>query len=98
MLCSGLRSASPWFNYRPADGPFFVRFSMIFFCIPHRILWGNKSRMMRLVGHVLHIGRIEMRTTEDKKLVGRPWRRRENTIKMYLKDVGSQVMKLIRLV
>jgi hypothetical protein len=91
MSCSGLRSASPWFNYRPTDGPFCIMFSVIFFCIPQRILWGERIGEDEICGACAtycenrNAYRVLVRKTEDNKLVGRPRRRWENNIKMYLK-------------
>jgi hypothetical protein len=60
-----------------------------------------KSRRMRYVGHVLHIGEIRgvygvlMGKLEGKRPLGRPWLRWEDNIKMDLQEMGCQGMDWI---
>jgi len=62
-----------------------------------------KSRRMRWAGHVARMGerrgiyRILMRKPEGKRQLGRPRRRWENNIKMYLQEVGCGDMDCIKL-
>ena len=54
-----------------------------------------KSRRMRLAGHVARMGqgrgvhRVLMGKPEGKRPLGRPRRRWEDNIKMYLQEVGG---------
>jgi len=103
MSCSGLRSVSPWFNYRPADGPFCVRFFRDFLLYSSSNIVGEQIEDDDISGACAtcwenrNAYRVLVRTTEDKKVVVRPRRRWENNIKIYLKEMGSQVLKWIRL-
>jgi len=59
------------------------------------IVWVVKSRKMRWPGHVARMGegrgvqRDLVGKPEGKRPLGRPRRRRENNIKMYLREVGG---------
>jgi len=50
-------------------------------CTPHPILWGDKTRRMRWVGHVARFGeergvyRVLVEKPEGKRPLGRPRRR-----------------------
>ena len=62
-----------------------------------------KSRRMRWVGHIARtddrrgVNSILVGKPERKKLLGRPRRRWEDNIKMYIKEVGCRVMDWIEL-
>jgi len=59
------------------------------------IVWVIKSRRMRCVGHVAHIGkrrgvyRVLVGKPEGKRPLGRPWHKWEDNIKMDFQEVGS---------
>jgi hypothetical protein len=62
-----------------------------------------KSRMMRWVGHVARMGemrnsyKILVRKPEVNRLLGRPERRREDNIKMDVRERGLEVVDWIHL-
>jgi len=66
-------------------------------------VWMIKSRRMRLVGHVAHMGerrgiyRVVVGKPEGKRSLGRPRHRWEDNIKMDLKEVGCGYMDWIEL-
>ena len=70
----------------------------------HINVWVIKSRRMRWVGHVSHMGerrgiyRILVGNPEAKRLLGRPRHRWEDNIKMDLQEVGYGGMDWIELV
>jgi hypothetical protein len=63
-----------------------------------------KSRRMRWVENVEYTGerrsayRVSVRKPEGKRLLGRPWSRWEDNIKVNLKEVGCEGMDLIYLI
>jgi hypothetical protein len=68
-------------------------------CTHHQILLGrsNKSRRMKWAGHVARMGegrnvyRVLVRNPDGKRPLGRPKRRREDGIKMGLREIGCGV-------
>jgi hypothetical protein len=60
------------------------------------IVWAIKSRRMRWVGHVASMGesrdvyRVLVGKPYGMRPLGRPWHRREDNIKMDLKEVGCE--------
>jgi len=58
-----------------------------------------KSRRMRWVGHVAHMGKgVLVGWPEGKRTLGRPMRRWENNIKMDLREIGIDETNWIHLV
>ena len=61
------------------------------------IVWVIKSRRMRWLGHVVHMGerrgmyKVLVRKSEGKRQLGRPRHRWEDNIKMDLQEVGCGV-------
>ena len=72
------------------------------YCSPN-IVWVIKSRTMRSVGHVAHMGerrgvyRVLVGKPQNKRPLGRPRHRWEDNIKMDLQEVGCGGMDWIEL-
>jgi hypothetical protein len=72
-------------------------------CSSPNIFWVTKSRRMRWVGYVSHMGeskgiyRVLVEKPEGRTPLGRPRCRSEGNIKMYHKEVGSGGMDWIDL-